>query len=185
MLTLDALTASITAFFEEHKCTSWRFGKRFDSGASTRKTVETVLLTWDDAAPETRHIGMREAWVLNGGMEHGMREIHAQLWIIQERTFTQQRLTNVQTIEDVRAFLEANILVGDALERRKAELKRAEEDAVRQEEALQAALPECEVAELKTKAIKRLVDALGSETATKIRPLLRARLARLVAAEPF
>ena len=180
MLTLDELIACITAFFEEHQCTSWRFGKRFDSGASTRKTVETVLLTWDDGAPETRHIGMREAWVLNGGMEHGTHEIHAQLWIIQERTFTQQRLTNVQSLEDVRAFLEANILVGDALERRKAELKRAEGEAARQETALQAALPEGDVVELGTRAIKRLVDVLGTEAAGKMRPLLRARLARLV-----
>ena len=44
----------------------------------------------------------------------------------------------------------------------------------------QAALPEGDVVELGTRAIKRLVDALGTEAAGKMRPLLRARLARLV-----
>jgi len=81
----------------------WVAGKRFDSGASSRRTVESMLLTCSDAPAESRHIGIREAWVAL--TPSGEREIDAQMWMVQERTFGQRGLTNVRTREDVQAFL--------------------------------------------------------------------------------
>jgi len=106
LLSLDEIVEEIDAYMQGSGL-RWVGGKRFDSGASTRITVQSMLLTCDAAPPESRHIGAREAWT--AVTPSGQREIDAQIWAVQERTFGQRGLTNVRTREDVRAFLAQHV----------------------------------------------------------------------------
>ena len=108
MLNLDALMACVEAFLVRRECKRWRFGARYNSGASTRVVVEAVTLTWDDALPEARQVGLREAWTLCGGMEHGNHDVHAQISVGTKTTRT------VRTEADVAAFLDEQLPTGAA-----------------------------------------------------------------------
>ena len=121
-LSLDELIACITAFFTEKGCQNWRFGPRFDCAVSVRIPVYTAIMTWDDAPPDVRSVGLREGWVMrdNSGV------IPAQLWLI-PAPGQQFKITRAFALPEVREFLEENLPTGEVLVAERARLLREEE----------------------------------------------------------
>ena len=176
MLKLDQLVACVEAFLQRKECQNWRWGERVDSRASTRVRVESIHLTWDDAPPEARCLCLREAWVLMGGMEHGVHEIQAQV-SLSPSSWQPSKLAQVRTAEELTAFLKANLPTGEAL--RAAQARLADEKAAqeRTQKALLEAVTEADVAAFLRTATARLAAALGKGVAVDA---LRDRIVRLV-----
>jgi len=183
MLSLDTLIACVQAFLTTHECKNWRVGARTESRASTRVCVESVYVTWDDAPLELRHIGLREAWVLLGGMEHGAHDMHAQVTLVSS-SWQPGKLATVRTAEELTAFLEANLPTGEALQKAQARLADEKAAQERTEKAVLAAVTEAEAASFVRRARERLAAALvGTKTpiiSDATSRLLRDRLVRLV-----